>query len=132
MKYAASFKSGPSDLEIQWKVIHTMIDCHGGKKHDIIGDYENSLLYYAVLGCNHVVVEGLLKRGVDPNLRGFLNFNLLLLFYFTSFHFSLFSLLFYLQIFNSTLQTTIHSTCPFNCNDFSKYHESSYQIWYNL
>lgn len=71
LQYAACHD--PSHFEPQWNAIQTLLDSHDGKLYENDGEYENSLLYYAVSGQNHLLVE-LLKRGVDPNLGGFFSF----------------------------------------------------------
>lgn len=70
LQFAAVHKSDPSKLNDCWSPIQTMLDHYGGSVKGENGGYKNSLLYFAVCGGNVVVVEELLKRGVDPNLPG--------------------------------------------------------------
>lgn len=73
LQYAAYREaSRRSDNKQHCNIINVLIDrfrgnINGGSEEK---EYKNSLLYYAICGGNPLLVENLLKRGVDPNLTG--------------------------------------------------------------
>lgn len=45
-----------------------MIEKHGGRTNNEDDGHHKSLLYYAICGGNHILVESLLERGMNPNI----------------------------------------------------------------
>lgn len=71
LHYAVMFRSSllQKALLDQWNTIQQMIQLYKGEI-GVDGQYEDSLLYFAISGGNHFFVNQLLEKGFSPNLHG--------------------------------------------------------------